>query len=455
VSAAPSSELLGKLFGATAAQECFDDRARLQGMLDFEAALARAEARVGIAPADAAQSIGRKCRADLFDIGELAAAAENAGNTAIPLVSALTSLVGADDPGSARYVHLGATSQDAMDTGLVLQLRQFAEHLSGEIERLAKALARLARTHKETVLPGRTWLQQASPVTFGLKAAGWLDAVDRHAARLAEMRSRVLVLQFGGASGTLASLGNRGLEVAEALAGELDLALPALPWHAHRDRLGELAAFMGLLAGTLGKIGRDLSLLMQTEVAEAFEPAGEGRGTSSAMPHKRNPVASAVALAAATRAPGLVATLLAGMVQEHERGLGGWHAEWEALPELASLVAGSLHHVVEAMEGLEVDAAQMRANLGAKGGVALAEAATALLAPRIGRPQAHEIVGRASRRALETSKTLVETLSSDPAATAHLSRGELARALEPGAYLGMATAFVERVLAARAREEDR
>jgi 3-carboxy-cis,cis-muconate cycloisomerase len=453
VSAAPSSELLSKLFGAPSAQECLGDSAQLQGMLDFEAALARAEARVGLIPAQAAQSIGRKCRAELFDIGHLAEAVERAGNTAIPVVSALTSLVGAEDSGAARYVHFGATSQDAMDTGLVLQLRQFAGHLSGDIDRLSEALAHLARTHKETVLPGRTWLQQAPPVTFGLKAAGWLDAVHRHAARLADLRARALVLQFGGASGTLASLGSRGLEVAEALSRELDLALPALPWHAHRDRLAEFAAFLGILAGTLGKIGRDLSLLMQTEIAEAAEPAGEGRGISSAMPQKRNPVASAVALAAATRAPGLVATLLTGMVQEHERGLGGWHAEWETLPELASLVAGSLHHLAEAMEGLEIDVAQMRANLGAKGGVALAEAAMAVLAPRLGRPQAHEIVGRASRRALETRKTLLETLASDPAVTPHVSRADLAAALEPSAYLGMATAFIDRVLAADDHEE--
>jgi 3-carboxy-cis,cis-muconate cycloisomerase len=455
VSAAPSSELLSKLFGAPGAQECLGDRAQLQGMLDFEAALARAEARVGVIPAQAGQTIGRKCRAELFDIGSLAEGAEKAGNTAIPVVAALTSLVAAEDPAAARYVHFGATSQDAMDTGLVLQLRQFAGHLSVDTDRLSKALARLARTHKETVLPGRTWLQQASPVTFGLKAAGWLDVVQRHAERLADLRVSALVLQFGGASGTLASLGSRGLEVAEALARELDLALPALPWHAHRDRLAELAAFLGLLAGTLGKIGRDLSLLMQTEVAEAFEPAGEGRGSSSAMPHKRNPVASAVALAAATRAPGLVATLLAGMVQEHERGLGGWHAEWETLPELASLVAGSLRHLAEAMEGLEIDAAQMRANLEAKGGVALAEAATAVLAPRLGRPEAHEVVGRASRRALETRRTLLETLASDPGVTAHVSRADLAAALEPSAYLGMATTFVDRVLAAYGHEEDR
>jgi 3-carboxy-cis,cis-muconate cycloisomerase len=302
------------------------------------------------------------------------------------------------------------------------------------------------------VLPGRTWLQQAPPVTFGLKAAGWLDAATRHRARLRELRSRTFVLQFGGASGTLASLGARALEVAGALSHELDLPLPPIPWHSHRDRLAEFAAFLGLLAGTLGKIGRDLSLLMQTEVSEAFEPAGEGRGASSAMPQKRNPVTSAVALAAATRAPGLVATMLAAMVQEHERGLGGWHAEWQVLPELASVVAGSLRHVAEAMEGLEVDGVQMRANLAAKGGVALAEAASSALAQRIGRPQAHEIVARASRRALETHRTLLDVLGADSAVTAHLSAADLSRALDPKSYLGAAAAFIDRVLAAYEEE---
>jgi len=369
------------------------------------------------------------------------------------MVSALTALVAAEHPEAAAWVHLGATSQDAMDTGLVLQLRRLSAGLSRDLGRLCKALARLASAHRETILPGRTWLQQAPPVTFGLKAAGWLDAVERHAARLADLLPRTLVLQFGGASGTLASLGGRGLEVAEALSRELDLPLPALPWHAHRDRLAELGGFLGILAGTLGKIGRDVSLLMQTEVSEAFEPAGVGRGVSSAMPQKRNPVASSVALAAAARAPGLVAILLSAMTQEHERGLGGWQAEWETLPELAALVAGSLAAVAEAAEGLEIDAARMRANLAAQGGVALAEAASSALAQRIGRPQAHEIVARASRRALETQRTLLETLAADPAVTAHLSPADLAAALEPRAYLGMASTFVDRVLAAR--KEDR
>ncbi|MFL5440616.1 MAG: 3-carboxy-cis,cis-muconate cycloisomerase [Myxococcales bacterium] len=452
MSAAPASELLSKLFGAPGAQECLGDRARLQGMLDFEAALARAEARAGVIPTGAADGIARKCRADLFDTARLADGAERAGNPAIPMVSALTALVAADDASAARYVHLGATSQDAMDTGLVLQLRQFASGLARDLDRLLAALARLARMHRETVLPGRTWLQQAPPVTFGLKAAGWLDASTRHRARLRELPSRTFVLQFGGASGTLASLGTRALDVAAALSHELDLPMPPMPWHSHRDRLAEFAAFLGLLAGTLGKIGRDLSLLMQTEVSEAFEPAGEGRGASSAMPQKRNPVTSAVALAAATRAPGLVATMFAAMVQEHERGLGGWHAEWEVLPELASLVAGSLRHVAEAMEGLEVDGAQMRTNLAAKGGVALAEAASSALAQWIGRPQAHEIVARASRRAIETHRTLLETLGADSAVAAHLSAADLSRALDPKGYLGAATGFIDRVLAAYEEE---
>ena len=310
MSAAPSSELLARLFGSAEMTELFGDRARLQGMLEFEAALARAEARVGVIPNQAAAPIGNRCRAELFDVESLAEATARAGNPAIPMVKALIGLVAADDPEAARYVHFGATSQDAMDTGLVLQLRRFCSLLEADLDRLSAALARVAEAHKTTPLVGRTLLQHASPVTLGLKAAGWLDAVERHRTRLAEVRTRALVLQLGGAAGTLAALGHRGLEVARALSDELNLALPLVPWHAHRDRLAELAAFLGLLIGTLGKIGRDLSLLMQTEVAEAFEPEGQGRGGSSTMPHKRNPVTAAVALAAAARAPGLVATML-------------------------------------------------------------------------------------------------------------------------------------------------
>jgi len=448
------AELLAPLFGTPEASAIFADRTRLQGMLDFEAALARAEARVGVIPPGAAEAIGRSCRAELFDLFRLAEGAAKAGNPAIPTVSALTALVAAADAEAARYVHWGATSQDAMDTGLVLQLRQLATVLGEDLERLSAALAGRAEEHKATLLAGRTWLQHAAPVTLGMKLAGWLDAVERHAERLEEVRSRALVLQLGGAAGTLAALGRQGLEVAEALAADLGLALPAIPWHAERDRLAEVAAFLGLLIGTLGKMARDLSLLMQTEVAEAFEPAEEGRGVSSSMPQKRNPVAAAVALAAAARAPGLVSTMISAMVQEHERGLGGWHAEWETLPELASLAAGALRQMTATIEGLEVDAARMRANLDATGGAILAEAAAVALAPRIGRPQAHELVERAARRARETGRKLQDVLGEDPAASAHLSARDLAAVFDPRHYLGQSVRFVDRVLAQRRKRRE-
>jgi len=454
MSAAPSSELLARLFGSAETTPLFGDRARLQGMLDFEAALARAEARAGVIPAQSAMRIGDRCRAELFDLEKLAEATARAGNPAIPMVKALIALVAADDPEAARYVHFGATSQDAMDTGLVLQLRRFLSSLGADLDRLSDALAQLADAHKATPLVGRTWLQHAPPVTLGLKVAGWLDAVERHRARIAEVGSRALVLQLGGAVGTLAALGNRGLEVAAILSDELDLALPLVPWHAHRDRFAELATFLGLLIGTLGKISRDLSLLMQTEVAEAFEPEGEGRGGSSTMPHKRNPLTAAVVLAAAARAPGLVATLLSSMVQEHERGLGGWHAEWETLPELCVLAAGALRQTAETIDGLELDPARMRANLDATQGQIMAEALMVALLPHIGRLQAHEIVERGSRRAAETGRHLKAVLAEEPAVTQHLSPADLDALFEPLNYLGQATAFVDRVLGARRRKKE-
>jgi len=341
-----------------------------------------------------------------------------------------------------------------MDTGLVLQLRQLAAVLREDLERLSAALAGRAEQHKTTPLAGRTWLQHAAPVTLGVKMAGWLDALERQAVRLEEVWSRALVLQFGGAAGTLAALGGRGLEVAEALAAELGLALPAIPWHAQRDRLAEVAAFLGVLIGTVGKVARDISLLMQTEVAEIFEPAEEGRGVSSSMPQKRNPVAAALVLAAAARAPGLVSTMLSAMVQEHERGLGGWHAEWETLPELASLAAGALRHMAETVEGLEIDAARMRSNLDTTQGGILAEAAAMALAARIGRPQAHELVERASRRALEMGRKLQEVLGEDPAVSQHLSPRDLAAVFDPRHYLGQSAVFVDRVLAQRRRRRE-
>ena len=427
----------------------FSDAARLQGMLDFEAALARAEASTGLMPSTAAEAITRACRAGQFDLTALARATAAAGNPAIPMVKQLTALVAAQDPEAAGFVHWGATSQDAIDTGLALQIRAGLAAMNPDLQRLTSSLATLAETHAKTVMIGRTLLQQAVPVTFGLKAAGWLAAVERTSVRLTEAGRAAQVLQFGGAAGTLAALGERGLDVAAALAKELDLALPALPWHGHRDRLVDLAAALGLLAGTLGKMARDIALLMQTEVAEAFEPSGEGRGGSSTMPHKRNPIACAVALAAATRVPQLVATLLAAMPQEQERGLGGWHAEWETLPEIFLLASGALHHMVDAIADLAIDPDRMRQNIETTRGLVMAEAVTMALVSRIGKHEAHKLVESACRRAVTERADLRDVLARDPAVTAHLTDEMLDRLFAPEAYLGMAERFVQRALAAR------
>lgn len=445
------TRFLDPLFRTDAMREIFSDHGRLQGMLDFEAALARAEARLGVIPKAAAPAIEAQCQAKLFDIEALAPAVALAGNTAIPMVKALTALVGKKDRQAAGYVHWGATSQDAMDTGLVLQLRNAFDLIDADVSRLADALARLAKKHKRTPMAGRTWMQQALPVTFGLKAAGALGAVERHRARLRELRARVLVIQFGGAAGTLASLGDRGLDIAKALAAELKLGDPDIPWHAHRDRVAEVATTLGLLVGTLGKIAHDVALLMQTEIGEAFEPAAPGRGGSSTLPHKRNPVGCAVVLAAATKVPALVSVMLAAMVQEHERGLGNWHAEWETLPEICMLSAGALGHLTQMIEGLEIDAARMRHNLDATHGLILAEAVSAALAPRLGREAAHGLIAEACRRAVEQNKPLRDVLAKDAKVGKLLSATDLDRLLDPVNYLGVADQFVNRVLASRPR----
>jgi 3-carboxy-cis,cis-muconate cycloisomerase len=440
--------LLDPLFGSAALGEVFSDAARIQRMLDFEAALAQAEARCGVIPATAAPAIASKCKADLIDANALAAATAVSLNPAIPLVKQLTALVAKDDPEAARFVHWGATSQDANDTGLVLQIRQALDILDVDLASLCAGLIQLAEKHRSTSIVGRTLMQHALPTTFGAKVAGWLDAMNRHRERFAETRARVLVVQFGGAVGTLAALGEKGLQVAEALAAELHLGLPTIPWHAQRDRVAEVATTLGLSTGTLGKIARDISLHMQTEIAEVFEPAGEGRGGSSTMPHKRNPVSAAVVLAAATRVPGLVSTMLSAMVQEDERGLGDWHAEWETLPEIFRLTAGALHQMATIVPHLEVDAARMRRNLDATQGLIFAEGVTMAMGKHIGKSAAHTLVEAASRQARASGKHLREVLAQDRAVTERLTSAELDRLFVPENYFGVAEELVDRVTAA-------
>jgi len=438
--------LLDSLFSSDRMREIFSDRGRLEGMLRFEAALARAEARAGVIPKSAVAAIEAQCRPDLIDLEKLSRAAALAGNLAIPLVQELTALVRQQSGDAADFVHYGATSQDAIDTGLVLQLRDALDAFEADLAALCIILAFLARAQKHTVLAGRTWMQQAVPVTFGLKAAGWLDAVQRHRARFRELRPRVLVLQFGGAAGTLAALGTTGLKTAEALGAELGLAVPEIPWHTHRDRFAEVATTVGLVVGTLGKIARDITLLMQTEIGEAFEPAAEGRGGSSALPQKRNPVGCAAVLAAAIRVPALVSVMLAAMVQENERGMGNWHAEWETLPEICTLASGALMHLSQVLKGLELDTARMAENMAVTHGQIYAEHVTMALAQKMGRPQAKHLVEQACREAGQQRRHLKEILQEDAEVRKHLSSADLDELFDPQNYLGVADALVDRAL---------
>jgi 3-carboxy-cis,cis-muconate cycloisomerase len=438
--------LLDPLFTTDRMREIFSDASRLQCMLDFEAALARALARAGVAPQSSVAPIEAHCKSHLFSHDATAGAAAPAGNLAIPLVKELTALVAKSDDKASGFVHLGATSQDAIDTGMVLQLREAFDDTEGELARLATLLERLAEGHKRTLLAGRTWLQQASPITLGLKFAGWLDAVQRHRERLAETRRRVEVLQFGGAVGTLAALGNDGPRVADALASELKLTLPDVAWHAHRDRFAEVATTFGLLAGTLGKIARDISLMSQTEIGELAEPAAPGRGGSSTLPHKRNPVGCSVILSAAIRVPPLVSTMLAAMPQEHERGLGGWHAEWETLPEICMLTSGALAHLIQVLDGLEIDEDAMAQNLNAPHGLLMAEAVAIALAKKIGRMKAHQLVERVSHTVIDSGKSFRDALIAEKEISQHLSAEQIGGLLDPKNYTGAAQMMIDRVL---------
>jgi len=442
-----SNQLFDAYFTAPAMRAIFCDAGRVQGMLDFEAALARAEARVGLIPAEAVAPIEAACKAELYDYPALAQAIATAGNSAIPLVKALGKRIAATGSEAERYVHLGATSQDAMDSGLVLQLRAAIGLLESDLAKLADTLAAQAERHIDTPLAGRTWLQQATPVTLGMKLAGVLGAVTRHRQRLSELKPRLLSLQFGGASGSLAALGDAGWSVSGALAQELELTLPEQPWHTQRDRLVEFASLLGMIAGSLGKLGRDLSLLMQTEAGEVFEPSAPGKGGSSTMPHKRNPVSAAVLIGAATRAPGLVATMFAAMPQEHERSLGLWHAEWETLPELCCLVSGALQQALLVVPGLEVDAARMRANLELTQGLVLAEAVSIALAQKIGRDAAHHLIEQCCKQAVREGAHLRTVLGANAEVSAQLSADELDRLLDAAHYLGQARRWVERAVA--------
>jgi 3-carboxy-cis,cis-muconate cycloisomerase len=441
------SPLLAPMLSSGPMRAVCDDTALLQHMLDFEAALARAEASVGVIPKAAAEPIAKACQAGAFDLASLADAATRSGNLAIPLVKALTAEVARSDAEAARYVHWGATSQDVIDSATMLGLRAGIDLLRADCARAIRGFAASARQHRDTAVVARTWLQHALPMPLGLKLAEYAAALHRSWMRLGRLRGEALALQFGGAAGTLAALGDKGLPVAEKLAGELKLPLPDAPWHTHRDRIAEAAAAFAILTGSCGKIARDVSLMMQTDVGEAFEPAGEGRGGSSTMPHKRNPVAAASALAAAAMAPNLAATMFAAQVQEHERSAGPWHAEWPTLPTLMLVTSGALAATVDIAEGLEVDVARMRANLDATGGLVMAEAVSMALAEKIGKSGAHHLIEAASKKAVAEKRHLREVLTQDSKITAELSAQRIAELFEPMGYQGASQALIDRLLA--------
>jgi len=441
--------LLGPLFGGSRADQELTDRALLQAMLDAERALAAASAGAGIVPEAAAAAIAAACQAGRFDPGDLGRRALEAGNPVVPLVRDLTEAVAeAAGPEAARWIHHGATSQDILDTAVSLVASRALHPVLDDLGAAAEAAAGLAERHRATTMAGRTLGQQALPITFGLKAAGWLVALDEAAAGLDRVRRERLAAQLGGAAGTLASLGPDGIAVARRYAAELGLCEPVLAWHTNRARVGELAGALGVAAGVLGKVALDVTLLAQTEVAEVSEAGEEGRGGSSTLPHKRNPIGAVLITAATRRVPGLVATLLGATPQEQERATGAWHAEWEPQVELLRLVGGAAARTRELLEGLEVHPDRMRANLDATGGLLLTERVAGALADALGRVAANDLVQRLAREAAASRRPLREVLAADPTVREHLEEADLDRLLDPEGYLGSAGQFIDRALAA-------
>lgn len=441
-----SDGLTSFLFSTPEMASIFSPREQLRAMTRFEWALTSALEANGLAELGSAAVLEKLLNADFVDIASLLKAARDSGNIAIPFVRQLTAAVKSQSEGAARSVHLGATSQDVLDSALVLQMKEALHLLEEALTRLDAVLVERVRRHRDTVMLGRTWLQAGPPVTLGLKLAGVLSALRRDRQRLRQEADRVLVLQLGGAVGTLASLGSSGGVVSAKVAQLLDLAEPELPWHTQRDSLVAIVQLLTLVTGTLAKLGRDIALLMQSEVGEVSEGGTEGHGGSSTMPHKHNPVGCAALIAIHVKMPGLSATMVNAMQQEHERGLGLWQAESDVIPEAFRLTSASIRYAAEVIEGMKVNSDRMQMNLTATHGLPLAEAVSSALAPKIGRSEAHELLRLAVDRAMTEKRALSDVLKDIPELKTHLNDVAIERLLDARNYLGSAQQFISRVL---------
>jgi 3-carboxy-cis,cis-muconate cycloisomerase len=428
-------------------REVFSDVALVSRYAEVEVALAKAEARCGVIPAEAAQQIAELTDVSALDFDLLRRETDIVGYPILPLVHQMVKQCGE----AGRYVHWGATTQDIMDTAVVLQIRAGLAIVEADIAELRGILADLSKRHRDTPMAGRTHLQQALPVTFGYKAAIWLAMFDRHAERLAQLKPRVLVGQFAGAAGTLASLGDKGFEVQQALCEELGLGVPVSTWHVARDGFAEAISFLALVTGSLGKIALDIMIMASTEFGEVYEPFVKGRGASSTMPQKRNPISSELMLAAAKGVRQHAGLMMDATVQDFERATGPWHVEWMAIPESFVLTAGALHQAKFALGGLIVDEKKMAANLDISRGLIVAEAVMMGLAPDIGRQEAHDVVYDACRLANDSNMTLADALSADHRVSTRIDRATIERLTSPGNYLGLAPQMVDRVLASAKR----
>ncbi|MEP6655712.1 MAG: adenylosuccinate lyase family protein [Betaproteobacteria bacterium] len=438
------SRIFGNIFSSDAMRHVWSDQNRTAKYVEIEKALAIVQGRLGIIPQEAADEIVRNCDIDKIDMDKLRVQTERIGYPILGVVSQLNALC-RDKLG--EYCHWGATTQDVTDTATVMQIREGLAIVGADLEAISAALAVLARRYRDTPIVGRSNLQQAIPVTFGYKMATILAAVERHRERLAQLEPRVLVGEFGGACGTLASIEKGAMETQAGLMAELRLGQPLIAWHTVRDCLAEVGAFLGIVGGTLGKIAMDVKLLMQTEVAEVYEPFAHGRGSSSTMPQKRNPISSCYIHAAVSVVRQHAAALMDAMIADHERSTGPWEIEWIVLPEAFCLTAGALKQTRFVLEGLEVDAGRMRANIDLTNGLVMSEAVMMGLGRHIGREHAHDLVYDICREAVRQKRPLLDLLAEHPEISRHLDRAALAKLCDPANYLGQAGVMVDRVLA--------